>query len=122
MIKFIEEQEKTMLSGPKNWSVRLYFYATKGMDIINYFRVLGMGILGFCFITKISDPLKICVFFVIAFPIVIFIGYIFVHYMAVVLEFLGVRYTTAWNKYSFELQERQTDACEKLVKLLEEKK
>lgn len=121
MIKFISDNEKEMLSGGKNKAVRWYFYAQNGLNILNEFRYLVMCIMGAYYLLKIDNPMVMVIMFAISLPVLIIIGWFAVHYMSVVLEFLGIRYTTACGKYSFELQERKTEACEKLVNLLKEK-
>lgn len=118
IIKFVKDNEAEMLGGAKNKAVRWYWYAQKGLAIINELRYLAMGIFGIYYLTKMSNPLLLILMFGVSVPILIVIGWVSVHHMSVVLDFLGVRYTTAFGRYGYELQERQTAACEKLVELI----
>jgi hypothetical protein len=112
--KFVKENESEMLHGGRNRAIRYYFYAKKGLEVINEFRYIFMAVFGVYYLTKMSNPFLLVLMFVIAIPLMAFIGWLSVHYMAVVLEFLSIRYTTAWAKYGYELQERTMSAVESI--------
>lgn len=118
MIQFVKDNEKEMLGGAKNKVVRWYFYAQRGLAIINEFRYIFMGVFGIYYFTKMDNPLMLALMFMIAIPILVGIGWLAVHHMSVVLEFLGVRYTTAFGRYSFELQERIVKAVEEMANII----
>lgn len=122
IIKFVSDNEKEMLGGRKNALIRWYFYSQRGLTIINELRYIIIGIFGVYYFTRMDNPLFLLLMFIIAIPLLVMIGWFAVHHMAVVLEFLGVRYTTAFGRYSYELQEKilenlqkQTAALEKLA-------
>lgn len=117
LIKFVEENQKEMLSGGKNRAVRAYFYLRKGLELVNELRYIFMAVFGIYYLTKMSNPFLLVLMFAVAVPLLVGIGWVAVHKMSVVLEFLGVRYTTAFGRYSFELQERIVAAVEKMAKI-----
>lgn len=115
MIQFVNDNEKEMLHGRKNAFIRYYFYMRKGLELINEMRYVFMAVFGVYYLTKMDNPVLLVLMFAVAIPTLVLLGWFAVHHMAVVLEFLGIRYTTAWGKYSYELQERIASACEKIA-------
>jgi hypothetical protein len=114
-----EENIKKYWDGWTNKSIRYYFYVTKGLDMFNSFRYLLMAIFALYYMLKLSNPIIFVLFFILSCVFLGFVGYITVHHIGKVIDFLSIEFATHWSKYSFNLQERQVKAMEKLA---EEKK
>jgi hypothetical protein len=92
-------------NGAKNKVIRYYFYVRKGLELLNEFRYLIMGILGFYYALRLSNPFMLVIMFCIAVPILIVFGWLSVHHISRVVEWLAVQYSTHWSRYSYDLQE-----------------
>jgi len=93
-------------TGLKNVVVRLYFYCSRGMDLVNQFRNLFLLIFGVYFTFKLAAPVWLAVMFSVAVPGLILAGWVQVNHMAKTLNWLEVEYASHWTRYSFELQEK----------------
>lgn len=100
------------LQGKENWVIRMYFYINSGLTIMNNFRNLGLGIFALYFALKLTNPLFLILMFVVALPILAFVGFYNVHVMAKVIEWLSIKFSTHYQKENF-------DNVGKQVKLLE---
>ena len=105
--------ESKYWDGWKNKSIRYYFYIQRGLELLNEFRYLLMAIFAVYYALKVDNILFIPLMFVLSIPILVIFGYINVHYMKKVTEYLNVEFSTHWGRYNFELIEKQ-------IKLLEE--
>jgi hypothetical protein len=101
--------------GWKNRCIRYYFYIVKGLDMFNSFRYLLMAIFALYYMLKLSNPFFFVIFFAISCFGLGFVGYLTVHHVGKVIDFLGVQFATHWTRYSFDLQERTLKAMEKLA-------
>jgi len=104
------------LKGKKNGLIRQYFYLKKGLDLVNDLKYVGAGIFALYFTLQLSNPLWLIGMFVISIPILIILGWIFIHHMSKVLDWLGIEFATYWSRYSFTLQESILEQLKKLNK------
>jgi hypothetical protein len=106
--------------GPYNKSIRYWFYISRGLDLFNNFRYVFMLIFGIYFTLKLGNYAWLVVMFVIFVPILGGIGYLSVHHMGKVIDWLSVKFSTHYGKYQYELLEDQvgllTDIKERLDK------
>jgi hypothetical protein len=100
--------------GKTNTAIRYYFYSQKGLDLFNQFRYLLMLIFGVYVTMKLSNPVWLVVMFVVSCPILILIGYVAVHHVNKVMDWLNIEFATYWSRYQFDLQERQVKAMEEI--------
>ena len=91
--------------GKKNKAIRYYFYAQKGLDLLNEFRYLLMAIFALYYALKVNNIILIPIMFFIALPILILLGWLSVHHMKKVMEYLTIQFATHWSRYQFDLQE-----------------
>ena len=91
--------------GFKNKSIRYYYYVRRGLELLNEFRYLIMGILGFYYALKLDNPMMMVVMFGASIPILIILGWLMVHHIAKVIEWLNIQYSTHWSRYTYDLQE-----------------
>ena len=100
-------------NGTKNKLVRYYFYCTKGLELLNEFRYIIASIFAIYYAMKMNNIWMVPLMFLISIPILIVFGYIAVHHLRKVMEYLQIQFSTHWARYQFDLQEKQ-------VRLLEE--
>ena len=109
--------------GVTNKIIRYYFYSQRGLALFNEFRYLFMLIFGAYIIFKLNNPLWLGVMFITSLPLLILIGYVSVHYISKVVDWLNIEFATYWSRYSFNLQERIADTLEEInIKLSKEEK
>jgi hypothetical protein len=101
-------------NGIANRVVRYYFYCNRGLALLNEFRYLLMGILAVYALLKLDNPWIMLIMFVVAVPVLCFLGWIFTHYMAKTMDFLNINFSTHFSKYIIEMQERQVKALENI--------
>ena len=101
-------------NGGRNKIIRMYFYQQRGLSLFNELRYLILAIFGIYVLLKLSNPLWLLIMFVISVPILIFVGWLQVHHMAPVINWLDVTYGSYWTKKSMEWQERQVKSLESI--------
>ena len=89
-----------------NYLAKAWFYINKGLDQVNNFKYLIAGILAFYYVLKIDNYLLLTFLFVVSVPILLVIGWIYVHKWSKILDWLSIEYSTYWGRYSFSLQEK----------------
>lgn len=114
----MEEKHKRFWDGNKNKAIRYYFYVNKGLNLLNEARYLIMAILAIYTILKIKNPLFMPLMFFGSLPVLCISGYISVHHMSKVMDFLNVHFGTHFSRYSVELQERTLDVLIRLEEKL----
>ena len=106
--------------GSKNKAIRFYFYSQRGLALFNEFRYLLMAIFGLYLLMKLSNPVWFLVMFMISCPALIMFGWIQVHHLAKVMDWLNIEFATYWSRYQFDLQERQVRAVESIDSKMKE--
>lgn len=102
--------------GRTNKFIRLYFYSQRGLALFNEFRYVFMLIFGLYVILKLSNPIWIFVMFLVICPILVVVGWIQVHRMAKVIDWLNIEFASHWSRYGYELQERQNKILTGILK------
>jgi len=100
--------------GKKNKAIRYYFYIQKGLELLNEFRYLIMSIFAIYYALKMDNIWLIPLMFIIALPVLIFFGWLSVHHMKKVTEYLQIQFSTHWARYQFYLLEKQITLLETL--------
>lgn len=101
------ELKKLYWDGAFNKSCRYWYYLNKGIDIFNQFRYLFALFFGIYYTLHLKNPWWLIAMFVISIPILISLGYLAVHRMGKIFDYLNVHFSTHWSKYQFELMENQ---------------
>lgn len=107
MKELTEEHDKNYWQGNKNKVIRLFFYSQKGLSLVNEFKYLVFGILGVYYTLKLSNPIWLIIMLVVCIPLLIILGWMSVHHVSKVVDFLSIRFGTHWSKYNYELLENQ---------------
>lgn len=103
----IEEPGQDYWSGKKNKAIRYYYYTQKGLELLNEFRYLVMIIFGVYLAMKVDNVLLLPLMFLVALPVLIFLGWLSVHHMKKVMEWISIKFSTHWGMYSYRLQEER---------------
>lgn len=102
--------------GWKNKAIRYYFYMSKGLDLFNNFRYVFMAIAGLYIALKLKNALWLLAMFGISIPILMVAGYVSIHHIGKVVDWLGVRFGTHYSLYNFKLLEDIRDAVQRMAK------
>ncbi len=102
------------LTGRQNWLIRMYFYLTNGVGVLNEFRNLFLGIFALYFTLKLSNPLWLIGMFAVSIPVLILVGYYNVHKVAKVKEWLSMKFGTHYSIKQYELMEKQVELLEEI--------
>ena len=106
------ENETKYWKGNKNKAIRYYFYAQNGLKLLNEFRYLLMAIFALYYALRIDNIFLIPIMFFVALPILILLGWISIHHMQKVMEWIDIKFATHWGRYSYELQEKRNELLE----------
>ena len=107
--------------GLKREAVKYYFYTQQGLTLLNEFRYLLMGIFATYFSLRLDNVWLIPIMFVVAVPILMFFGWLSINHIKKIIDYLSIKKATTYGKYGYELNEKQLEALNKIVKILEEK-
>ena len=110
-----DENRKQYWDGKKNKIIRLYFYTQRGLLLFNEFRYVFMLIFGLYVVLKLSNPIWFLIMFAIIIPVLIVAGWMQVHHMARVINWLDVEFASFWTRYGYELQERQNKILNQIL-------
>lgn len=109
-----KEQKKMYWDGKWNKCVRYYFYLQKGLAFFNELRYVVLVILALYGFMKMDNPLMMPMMFFCFIPPLTIAGYMSVHKMDKIMEFLQVKYATHFSHHNIDLQERQLKILEKI--------
>ena len=90
-----------------NKLIKIYFYLKRGLDLLSEFKYLIAGIMSLYVILKLDNTWQMVFMFVGSLPVLVIIGWLYVHKMSKALDWLNVEYGTHWARYNFELLEKQ---------------
>lgn len=108
------EQMQTYWDGKSNKVIRLWFYVQRGMFVLNEARYLIISIMAVYALLKLDNPWIMLVMLLVSLPIVGLLGWLYTFKMAKTMDWLNVKFSTHFSKYSIELQERQVKALESI--------
>lgn len=110
-----DSERERYWDGHGNRVIRYYFYVNRGLTLLNEARYLILAVFALYAILKLDNPLYMVVMFLISLPLLGVLGWLFTHRMAKVMDFLNVKFSTHYSKYSIELQEKQNDLIKEVV-------
>lgn len=106
-IQDLQKDDHVYLRGRENFFIRWYSYLNGGLNVLNQFRNLLLGIFALYAFMKLDNILWLPVMLVPCLPILALLGWYQTHRMAKVLEWLGMRFSTHYGIKSFNYQEGQ---------------
>lgn len=107
------------LKGKENWLIRLYFYCSNGLTILNEFRNMFLGIFALYILLHLTNLWYLILMTVIGIIILIPTGWYMVHRVSRVREWLGLRFGTYYGIKQFNYTKESYNL---LVQILEELK
>lgn len=105
--------------GRKNKAIRYYFYAQRGLELLNEFRYLLMAIFAIYYALRIENIFLIPVMFMISLPVLMFLGWMSTHHMKKVMEYLNIEFSTHWSRKNYEIQGEQLKMLRGILKTLD---
>lgn len=127
------EYQKTYDKGLLNHGVRAWFYLQRGLNLVNEFKYLVAGIFALYYTLQLEDYRLMIVLFVVAIPVLTFVGWFHTFKMAKALEWTQMMFSSYFARYNVDLAEKNTEHTVKqaetlieirdlLRKLIDEKK
>lgn len=120
MKELSENHYKDFWQGGKNKAIRLFYYSQRGLVLANEFRYLFIAILGVYYAMRLSNPVWLVIMFSVAVPLLIIIGWVSVHHISKVVDFLNIRFSTHYSLYQYELLENQLKELKEIKEKINE--
>lgn len=114
-------EEEKYLKGKENWIIRAYFYCSNGLNIINEFRNLFLGIFALYFALKLDNIVWLFVMTIPSILLLTLAGYYMVHRVGKVKEYLSIKFGTHYGMKTYDYQKGQFEILERIELLLKEK-
>lgn len=90
------------MPGAENRLIRYYFYVNKGLDILNQFRNLFLGIIAIYFALKLTSYWLLIAMFIPSIIGLAIVGYYSVHKMSKIMEWLNLRFSTHYGIRTYD--------------------
>lgn len=114
------EKNEQYMNGFQNRIIRLYFYTSNGLGILNEFRNLFLGIFGLYITLKLGSIWLAVWLFIGATVVLTILGWYVVHRVSKVREYIGMKFSTHYGikqfNYTREMYEVQVKILEELQK------
>lgn len=114
-----EMYNKKYDKGLLNHGVRAWFYLQRGLNLVNEFKYLVAGIFALYYTLQLQDYRFMVLLFVVAIPVLTFIGWFHTFKMAKALEWTNMIFSSYFGRYSMDLAEKNTEHTAKNTELLE---
>lgn len=115
----ITEHDQRYLPGMENRAIRYYYYLNSGLNVLNQFRNLFLGIIAIYLALKLDNYWLLIGMFVPSVVLLTVAGWYNVHRLSKVTEWLGIRFSTHFGKKQFDNIQRQTELLEEIKELLQ---
>jgi hypothetical protein len=106
--------KKLYWDGNLNHVFRHWYYIQKGLDIFNMFKYLIAAIIGVYWALHLKNPFILLTIFIICIPVLAFLGWLSVHKMTRVFQYLDMQFSSLWGTYSVKLSESQIDLLKEI--------
>lgn len=103
------EYQKTYDKGLLNHGVRAWFYLQRGLNLVNEFKYLVAGIFALYYTLQLEDYRLMVVLFVVAIPLLTFVGWFHTFKMAKALEWTSMMFSSYFARYNVDLAEKNTE-------------
>jgi len=115
------ENEERYLKGSKNRLIRYYFYLTIGLDILNQFRNLFLGIFAVYITFKITSIPFLILVFIVSVIVLTVVGFYTIHYINKIKDFLSTKFGSHFGIQSFDYQKSSFELMTEIRDILKEK-
>lgn len=110
------EYDKKYLPGFWNRTIRYYYYLEQGLNILNEFRNLFLGILGIYIALHLTNIVWMVIMFIPSIMVLTVAGYYSVHRISKVREWLNIRFGTHYGVTAFNFQREQNELLKEILK------
>ena len=117
-----ENFKKLYWDGMFNHAVRYWYYLSKGLDIFNQFKYLIAAILAIYWTLHLKNPFILLSIFGISLPILTYLGWLSIHKMARVFEYLNLQFSSIWGTYGIKLSEKTIELLQEILCTLKSSK
>ncbi len=114
--------EDEYLKGTQNWLIRAYFYCSNGLAVLNEFRNMLLGIFALYFALKLTNYLYLIAMTMVGTVILTLVGYVVVHKVARVKEWLGIRFGSHFAIKSYDYTIDNNKLLKEIRDLLQQKR
>lgn len=101
-------EDDKYLKGPENWLIRMYFYLERGLDVLNLFRNYLLALFAVYVGLHLTNLLWLGLFASVSLIGLLLAGYLSVHHISKVTEFLSIRFGTHYGRETYSHTEQQT--------------
>ena|SRR3990167_5398447 len=116
-----ENSENRFYRGKINFIIRLYYYLQEGLNQVNNFKNVILGVIALAVLTRIEqDYFLIVLLGLLSLPIITIIGWIWIMRGRKSTEYFSLKYTSVYGKYGVQLSERQLQQQDEIIALLKE--
>lgn len=105
-----------------NLAKKGYFYLGRGLAELNNWKNLFIGIIGLCIAVKIESIWIMAVIFAISIPILIVAGYVMVHRVSRMMDYLSIKFGSHFATRNFDYVEGQYELMKEIRNMLAENK
>lgn len=113
-----EQYDAKYLSGAWNKVIRYYYYLEQGLNILNEFRNLFLGILGLYIALHLTNLMWMIIMVVPSLLFLTIAGFYSVHKVSKVREWLTIRFGTHYGLTTFNYQKRQYELLQEILEEL----
>ena len=99
------DYDEKFLRGIENRAIRYYYYLNNGLNIVNQFRNLLLGIFALYFTLKLENWILMPIIFIVSAAGLTVVGYYCTFRMNRVMEYLTTRFSSHYGIKSFDLQQ-----------------
>lgn len=94
-------QSKEEYEGKENVPIKLYFYLSNGLSVVNEFRNLLLGIFGLYITLKLDSPIIMLFLFISSCIALTGLGWVMVHKVSKVKEWLSTKHGSHYAIQNF---------------------
>ncbi len=116
-----ERERQEYMGGTKNTLIRLYYYLENGLNILNEFRNLFLGVIAIYIALHLTNVLWMVLMFIPCLIILTIVGYYAVHSVARVKEWLNLRFATHFGIRTFDYTQATYEILKEVLEELKKK-
>lgn len=114
----IQSDEFGYLKGGHNFGIRIYFYINAGLNVLNNFRNLFLGIFAVYIALKLTNPVWMVGIFIPSLVVLCIMGWYVTHYVQKIFEWINIRFSTFYGIKQFNFSQGQFEMLEEIRDLL----
>lgn len=113
-------EAKTYWEGKENKVIRLWVYTLRGLNMVNEFKYLILGLIAIYVALKLTSPFWIAIIGLSCIPVLIIIGRWELRKAAKVEQWVSTEYGSVLKYQDFNIKVKQTELLEEILKELME--